>query len=135
MRFFARIRLVGAGNPVFGPLPVYAQAQQRGPHRFIAHPICGQALLKAHLGCQFQCPDAGFLPVFAWAFVQHPFQTLCPVIAERPMQVVRAARTSLKYLHAMLIKSPDHISNRLIVAAQRLRDSWRVFAATTWALC
>ena len=62
--FFPDVIGIGTGDPVFGTFPPHAQKLERIADRFSTDGSAGNTYGEAHLGCQFQRPDAG---VFAKA--------------------------------------------------------------------
>src|SRR5215813_10821990 len=75
-RFFFELGGIGTGDPLFGPLPRYAQAAEGHTNGFVADQPRGQPLGKTHLGGQRQRPPAGGLAERAWTLVQQRPQGL-----------------------------------------------------------
>jgi hypothetical protein len=68
--FFLQVLWIGAGNPVFGALPVGFQPFQGATYAFVGDRHRDDPLLQADLGDQFQGPGATVFAEFARAAVQ-----------------------------------------------------------------
>ncbi len=114
---FFLLQRIGAGEPVFRPLPVDAQTQERLAHRLdgngAGHPAEANTLLDE----QVECPQAGFAAEIAWWAMQHRFEHLSGhVFAQHGRQMGGTARSSLERFSSLPVECVDGMANGLFVA-------------------
>ena len=129
VRFFLLVLRIGAGDPVFGALPVGFQAFERAAHTFVGDGGGDDALLEADLGCQLQGPHTALFAKVARTAMQEVFQAHQPVLREAGMQPMGARGAFLQHRQPRRIELVDHIAHRLVVAAQLVRNRWGSFPA------
>jgi hypothetical protein len=94
-RFFSEVGWIGAGDPLFGPLPAHPELLERQANRLATDLARRQSLCITDLRDQRQCPDTGRPTKQAWALVQQGAQALPPPRVEDGLCPVGAGRLGL----------------------------------------
>ncbi len=116
--FFLLVLRIGAGDPVFGPLPVGFQAFERAAHTFVGDGGGDDALLEADLGCQLQGPPPALFAKVAGTAMQQVFEAHKSVLREAGVQPMGARGAFLQHRQPRSIELVDYIAHSLVVAAQ-----------------
>jgi hypothetical protein len=116
--FVSSIGRIGAGDPVFGPLPRHPQAAEGQPNGFVADQPRGEALGNTDLGGQRQRPAAGGRAERAWALVQQRPQGLAGASVDDGGRGVGSGRLWLQRRKTARVEGMNGIAHRLVGAVQ-----------------